>query len=268
MLSAMLTVAKGLDFNYVSHGVGPTLVLLHAFPLNLRMWDEQIKGLADSCHVLAIDLRGFGASQTSDGEYTLADLADDVHALLQHLGHERVVLGGCSMGGYISLAYARRYPEHLRGLVLIDTRASADTPEGRENRLRQASEVDARGTAALSRAFPPTAISPESAQARPELLERMRTWIADTDPRTVAGAQRAMAARPDSHDLLPKLDIPVLVVVGEQDTITPPAESEKMVAALPDAHLVRIPGAGHLTPLEKPELVNEAVREFMRRFVS
>jgi pimeloyl-ACP methyl ester carboxylesterase len=268
MLADMLTTAKGLEFNYVSHGVGPTLVLLHAFPLNLRMWNAQIAALADSCHVLALDLPGFGASQTTDGDFTLDDLADDVHALLQRLGHDRIVLGGCSMGGYIALAYARRYRRHLRGLVLVDTRATADSEEGRQKRLTQAAEVEMRGTKSLSKAFPPSALAPSTTKAHPEMIDLLRTWIAEADPMAVAGAQRAMAARPDSSDLLATLDIPTLVIVGEQDALTPPAEADKMAAALPQAQLVRISGAGHLSPLEQPEAVNQAIKTFMRRFAS
>lgn len=266
MLSDVLTTARGLEFSYKSHGHGPTLVLLHGFPLNKAMWEPQIQALADDCHMLAIDMRGFGASQLTDGVFTLDDLADDVHAVLQTLGHDQVVLGGLSMGGYVAFAYMRRYPTTVRGLILADTKPGVDTPEGLAKRQAIIAEVDARGTRALAREFPKSVVSPATAETQPQLMEQLRVWIEDTAPPTVAGAQRAMAGRADATPLLGEIRVPTLVIVGEQDPSTPPAEAEAMAQAIHGARLVRIPGAGHFSNLEQPDAFNAAVREFMHQF--
>jgi 3-oxoadipate enol-lactonase len=266
MEADMLTRARGLEFSYVAHGKGPTLVLLHAFPLSKAMWEPQIRALADDCHVVAIDLRGFGASQVTDGVFSLDDMADDVHAVITKLGHDQIVLGGLSMGGYIAFAYMRRHPATVRGLVLADTRPGVDTPEALEKRQAMIKDVLANGTRAVARSFPRAAVSTATAEGHPELLERMRVWIQDTAPTSIAGAQRALATRADSTATLSAIRVPTLVIVGEEDAITPPSEAEAMAAAIPGAQLVRIPGAGHLANLEQPEAFNAAVRTFMRQF--
>lgn len=268
METDMLTSVKGLEFNYVSHGVGPTLVLIHAFPLNLRMWEPQIKALSDDCHLVAMDLRGFGASQITDGDFTVEDLARDVQQLLYKLGHQRIVLAGLSMGGYVALEYARLFPDEVRGLILANTRAWPDTPEGREKRLAMIEEVGARGVRGVAGTFPQNAVSKTTAESQPELLDRLKTWILDTEPSTVVGAQRAMASRRDFTGMLADISVPTLVLAGEEDTITPPGEAERMAEMIHGARLVRIPGAGHLSNLENPDAFNVAVREFMRQFVS
>lgn len=266
MRSDMLTTVKGLEFNYVHHGVGPTLVLLHGYPLNWRMWEPQVTGLNDVCHVLAMDLRGFGASQSTDGDFSIADLADDVHALVHHLGHDRFVLGGCSMGGYVAMAYAARYPEDLRGLVLVATHLGADTPEKRAERLKTAENANAFTPAAVAKTMTPLMVSPETAKQRPELLATISAWMAGTPPLTIAGALRAMADRPDRTETLRSYTGPALVVAGDQDQAMPPDAADKLMAALPHATRVRVPGAGHLINLERPEVVNAALRTFMGQF--
>lgn len=268
MESDMRTSVHGLEFNYVSHGVGPTLVLLHAFPLNMRMWEPQIKVLADVCHVVAMDLRGFGSSQRTDGDFTLEDLARDVQALLFKLGHQRVVICGLSMGGYIALQYAKLFPDEVRGLVLADTRAGADTAEARDKRMAMVEEVSTRGVRGVAQTFPANVVSKRTAETQPAVMEQLKTWIADTDPSTIAGAQRAMAARSDSIEFLSEIRVPTLVIVGEEDGVTPPAESERMAQLIHGATLVTIPGAGHLSNLENPEAFNRAISSFMAQFVS
>lgn len=261
-----LAKANGLEFSYHSEGHGPTLVLLHAFPLNKAMWEGQVEALKDVCHVLTMDMRGFGRSQVTDGVFTLDDLADDLHHLLQRLGHTQIVLGGLSMGGYVALAYMRRHPAGVRGLILADTKATADGPEALAKREAMIEEVAARGTRGVARAFPRAVVSASTAETQSALLDRLKVWIEDTVPSTVIGAQRAMAARPDSSALLPTIKVPTLILVGEEDPTTPPADAEAMAAAIHDARLVRLPGAGHLANLEAPDAFNAAVRDFMAQY--
>ena len=266
MLTDTLTRVEGLELAYRAHGVGPTLLLLHAFPLNQRMWDPQLEALADHCHVVTLDLPGFGASQATDGSLTIDQLADLVAAFMRRLGHERFVLGGLSMGGYIALAFARRHPERLQGLVLADTRAGADAPETRERRFKQIADIEAHGLKALAAAFPHTVTTAATHVDRPELLATLSGWIAGANPAAVAGALRMMAERPDATPDLAGIRVPTLVLVGDADATTPPPEAEKLASGIPDATLVRLPQAAHLASLEAPEAFNRAVITFMGRW--
>ena len=216
-------------------------MLLHAFPLNQVMWEGQIEALSKVAHVISLDLPGFGASQTVDGDYSLDTLAEVVHDFLRKLGHERVVLGGLSMGGYIALAYARKYPQHLQGLVLADTKASPDTPEARENRLKQVAEIDAHGLRALSTSFPRKILTAQSALNKPAMLRELEGLIAGNSVSAVRGALLAMADRPDSFDVLPGVHVPALVLVGDADETTTYADAQAMVDALPPRSGVRGP---------------------------
>ncbi len=238
------------------------LVLLHSFPLSAAMWQAQLDGLPG--RVLTPDLRGFGAAAPSAEPPSLDLLADDVARLLDGEGIGRAVLGGLSMGGYVAMAFARRHPGRLAGLLLADTKASADTEAARANRERIAAAVLARQSVALlaEERMEKTQLGPA---APPELLARVRSLIAEATPGAVAWAQRAMAARGDSFAVLAGVTVPAAVVVGGEDALTPPADAEAMAAALPDAELTVIPGVGHLSSLEAPEAFNEAVRALLRR---
>lgn len=266
MLTETRTRVEGLELAYRAHGVGPTLLLLHAFPLNQRMWDPQVEGLADYCHVVTLDLPGFGGSQTTDGDFDMERMADLVAAFATRIGHEKFVVGGLSMGGYLALALARRHPERLRGLILADTRAGADSQEARDKRVAQISEIELRGLKGLAATFPHTVTTAATHVDRPDLLAQLTTWIAEANPAAITGALRMMAARADSTPVLETIRVPTLVLVGEADALTPPAEAEKLAAGIAGAELVRIPGAGHLSSLEAPQAFNQAVRAFMARY--
>ena len=193
MQTDVLTRVNGLELAYRAHGVGPTLILLHAFPLSQRCWDAQVEGLSDVAHVVTLDLPGFGASQTTDGTMDVDALADLVADFARALGHERFVLGGLSMGGYVAFALARRHSQRLLGLILADTRATADTPDVRAKRYEQIADVEQHGLGALAEAFPHRAVSAATALDRPELLATLGHWIAEANPAGVCGALRMMA---------------------------------------------------------------------------
>jgi 3-oxoadipate enol-lactonase len=266
LIETMHTTARRLDLAYRAKGQGPTLVLLHAFPLNQDMWSDQIEALAEASYVITLDLPGFGSSQTTDGDYSLDTMAEIVHEFLRHLGHERVVLGGMSMGGYIALAYARKYPAHLQGLILANTKAGPDSPEARAARLKQIAEIESSGLIPLATTFPGRVVTPASKLQRPELVKRLADSIVGNNAVAVAGALQAMADRPNSLDVLPGVHVPTLVIVGEADALTPPSESELMMEHLPNGTLVRIPAAGHLSNMEQPEAFNRAIASFMHQF--
>ncbi|WP_033288460.1 alpha/beta fold hydrolase [Amycolatopsis jejuensis] len=234
------------------------LVLLHAFPLDARMWDPVRAPLAERLRVITPDQRGLGRSPLPDttAEPDLADAARDVVALLDKLELDQVVLGGCAMGGYVAMAVLRAAPERVGGLVLIDTKATADTPEAAQTRLDVADRVDAEGTAWLADANLPILVADSAPEA---VVARVRELIDSQPPTGVAWAARAMRTRPDSVDLLRETAVPALVIVGERDATTPIEAANTMVDALPGATLVVLPDVGHMTPLEDPTGVVEAI---------
>jgi pimeloyl-ACP methyl ester carboxylesterase len=252
-------------------GSGTPLVLLHAFPLSSRMWQSQLDELpgtdGSSARVLAVDLRGFGGTELGTDEPSLDLLADDVALLLRRAGIGRAVVGGLSMGGYTAMALARRHPELLSGLLLADTKATPDTDRARANRERIAAAVLARDSVRLlvDEQVPSPLLGATTQRERPRLVERLRRMVEEASPQAVAWAQRAMAGRPGSLDTLAGIDVPALVVVGEEDTITPVADAEAMAAVLPDVVLTVIPGAGHLSALEAPDTFNWAVNSLLAR---
>lgn len=242
-------------------GDGRPLVLLHAFPLSSAMWLAQREGLADVARVITPDLRGFGAAPLGDDPPGLDESADDVAALLDRLGHERVVLGGLSMGGYVAMAFWRRHRNRVAALVLADTTAAADLPETVANRERIARLVlaDSRSSVLLDEQLPKL-IGATTAEQRPLVYRRVRALVEAAPAAAVAWASRAMAARPDSTPILATVDVPTLVVVGTEDVITPVSTARAMAALIPAARLVAVPAAGHLSAMEAPEEFNAAVR--------
>jgi pimeloyl-ACP methyl ester carboxylesterase len=254
-------------------GEGVPLLLLHAFPLSRRMWQPQLAGLAGACRLLAPDLPGFGSSPPwpAAADATVAvcrmeDMAAAAVARLDEAGVAATVVCGLSMGGYVALALYETFRERVRGLVLADTRAAADDEAGRGRRLESARAVESGGApalAALAGSLVPRLIAPRTRTARSDLVAWLHREIAAAPPAGVAAAQRGMAERPDRTHLLPRIAVPTLVVVGEEDEITPPAESVILRDRIPGARLVTVAGAGHLSSLEQPEAWNAALREFL-----
>lgn len=242
------------------------LVLLHAFPVDSRMWDGVRAPLAARGRLITPDQRGLGrtALPKTDREPSLDDAARDVLALLDRLALDRVVLGGCSMGGYLTMAVLRAAPERVDGVVLIDTKASADGDEARANRLATADRVEREGVGFLPDPTVPLVLGKTTRGQRPEVVEKLREIVAAQPPAGVAWAQRAMAARPDSVETLRALDVPALVIVGEEDELTRIDEAHAMVEAIPGATLEVIPAAGHLSPMEDPASVAEAILSWPR----
>ena len=239
---------------------GVPLVLLHAFPLSSAMWAALVPELADVARLVLVDLPGLGGSPLpATGDPSLDVSAEGVLAVLDRLDLPRAVLAGVSMGGYVAMALARRHPGRIAGLALIDTKAEADADEARANRLRMADAV--LGDAGIRALVPmlDTLLGSTTHARRPDLVAAVRGWLAQAPPEGVAWSQRAMAARPDSSQVLAGLSVPAAVVVGEQDVLTPPQAARAMVEVLPDAVLTVVPGAGHLSPLEAPREVARAL---------
>lgn len=254
----------GIELAWEEAGRGAPVVLLHAFPLNRKMWAPQVAELSARRRVITPDFRGHGESGVAEEDATMERLAEDVRGLLDHLKLERVALGGLSMGGYVALAFVRRWPERVAALVLADTRASADTEEGRKERYATAELAQREGSAAIADLMTPKLLGPATLERKPEVVAAVREMILEASPGGIARALRGMAARPASSDLLPQIKCPTLIVVGEQDGLTPAADSEAMAEAIPGSTLVKIPEAGHLSNLEQPEKFNSALSGFLK----
>jgi len=241
------------------------VVLLHAFPLNSGMWSEQIETLQGRWQVLAPDLTGFGDAGAPDdpSAYSVEAYADDVATFLRDNGFERAIIGGLSLGGYIAFSFLRRHHDMVAGLVLANTRAAADAPEVAERRVAQQRQVAEKGTAELIETSLDTLLSDDTRQHRPEVVERARKLMAQNPPAGFIGALDAMRRRPDAVDELAGIDVPVLVIVGAHDKTSPPEVAADMAARIPDATLVVLPGAGHLSNLETPEAFNRALISFL-----
>ncbi len=237
------------------------LVLLHPFPFDSRFWEPQVAALSVDRPVMTVDLPGFGESELPRGEPSLDRWADAVVLEIAAEFHDLpVALGGLSMGGYVALRIAARHPERVEALVLADTRAEADPPEGRAARDAAIERVLAQGTPALVEDLLPNLIAPGSPQ---EAWDEARRIAAGQSPEAVAAALAAMRDRPDSTDVLASLEVPVLVLVGEHDERTPRPMAEAMARAARHSWLVTVPGAGHLASLEAPEAFNAALRGFL-----
>lgn len=254
-----------LDSAPASPGL-PVMVLLHAFPLAASMWEPQLRAAPDGWRLLAPDLRGFGGSTEAEASNpSIADYAVDVVDLVRELGIPRVVVVGQSMGGYAAFALLRQAPDLLRGLVLADTKASADSTEGRANRRSMLALVDREGSSGVARDMPGVLLGPSSREHRPDLEASVRRIIKQQSPTALRGAIVRLMERPDSTSLLASIRVPTLVLVGDEDTIAPPDEARKMAEAIPTAELTVIAGAGHLSNLEQPEQFIAAVEAFLSR---
>lgn len=241
------------------------------------MWNAARGQLEDYARVIAVDQRGLGESaldgtavpgqSSSPAPAPNVDvIAEDVIALLDELGLPEVVLGGCSMGGYAAMAVLRRVPERVSGLLLVDTRADADTAEGAAARLAMADRAQADGIDGwLAENSVPKMLGHTTRSGRPELVERVREWIDSQPPQGIAWAQRAMARRPDSFDALAEWDGPALVAVGDEDEVTTVEMARDMVRALPRGELTTIPRAGHFSPIEQPDAFAHAVSSWLTR---
>ncbi len=244
---------------YESFGDGEPLVLVHAFPLDGRMWASTARSLADRCRVLVPDMRGFGASDLGGGDPSIADMADDVAALLDSLGIRRASVGGLSMGGYVSLAFAARHPARLERLILADTRAAADSDVARAGRADALALVAREGVPALVERQLAALLSPAASEA---VREHVR-GLGKQSPEGVSAGIRALRDRPDRRAELAAIGCPTLVMVGTEDKISPPAEMADLARAIPGARLVEIAGAGHLSNLERPSEFSAAIAHFI-----
>lgn len=254
---------EGRSVQYLSSGEGRrTLVFLHAFPMGAQMWTPQLGGF-DGWRVIVPALPGFDGSDRWP-DPSVETYARQVIGLLDALGVERPVVGGLSMGGYVTFAWLRQAPGRAAAIILADTRATADAPEARPSRERMIELAMSGGPSAVADDFLPKLFGPTTLGHRPTVVAAVRRMIEAQRAEVIADAVGVLMTRPDSRPQLATTGLPTLVVVGEEDSLTPPADAEAMHAALGDrSTLVRIPRAGHMANLEDPEAFNAAVERFL-----
>jgi pimeloyl-ACP methyl ester carboxylesterase len=250
----------GIEMGYRDEGDGVPLVLVHGFPLSGAMWQPQISALSARYRVIAPDLRGFGASTFGGGADSLDQYADDLLALLDHLDVRKVALAGLSMGGYIAFALLRRAADRVSALVLADTKAAADSDEARQKREQNARMVETSGLAPLAEQMLPGLLADRTPQGQQQAV---RGIIMANQPEGIAAALRAMAQRPDSTPQLSAINVPTLIMVGSEDTLTPPGEARKLHEAIKGSQFVELSGAAHLSNIEAPAAFNAAVDSFL-----
>jgi pimeloyl-ACP methyl ester carboxylesterase len=256
---------NGVELATVDEGKGTPVLLVHGFPLSHAMWHHQIETLKRDFRVIAPDLRGFGASSVTEGTVAMEQFADDLNALLDKLQvSEKIVLCGLSMGGYIAFEFWRKYRQRVRGLVLCDTKAEADTDEAAQARRTMADKVLKEGAAVVADAMIPKLFAKITAETRPGVVEGVRQTILNTSPQGIAAAQRGMAERRDSSALLSTVNVPTLVIVGKEDQITTVEQMRKIAAATRVSGPAEVPEAGHLSPLENPTAVNAELMAYLR----
>ena len=263
-----LVQLDSIQLGYSDNGAGQPVVMLHGFPLDHSMWAPQIAALSPHCRVIAPDLRGFGQSTLALGDpehgVEMQRYADDVNLLLDQIGvTEPVILCGFSMGGYILWQFLRRYPERVRAIVLCDTRAGADSADGKAGREQSAQEVMHSGVDSLVKGMLPKLLSKATLTQRPEVVGQVAGIMRASDPLAVAAALRGMARREDFTARLAAITQPALVLVGAEDAISSSAEMRGISEAIPHAQFVEIADAGHMTTLENPAAVSESLLRFI-----
>ena len=243
------------------------LVLMHAFPLGAGMWEGQQKALPAGWRLLAPDLRGFGGSSINDPDDhpSMDDYATDVLDVLRELDITSAVVGGCSMGAYAVFALLRHARDLPRAVVLSDTRVGADSPEARANRRSMLALLDREGPSGVARDMMPKLLGRTTLEERPDVEPVVRRLIKQHAAPALRGAIHRMMARPDASDVLRQVTVPALIVVGEEDVLTPPDEARKMAELMVESQLVVVPRTGHLPNLEQPRVFNDAIHAFLSR---
>jgi len=248
---------------YDDVGSGPGLLLIHGYPFNRSLWVDQLDSLSKTFRVITPDLRGFGESDISVGASTMNRMAQDVVRLMDTLEISSAIVGGLSMGGYVVLALYKQFASRVRGLVLADTRAQADTEEAKQVRTQQAEQILASGMAGITDAMLAKLLTPETVSKRPEVVKRIRDMMLKTKPAGAAAALMGMAAREDQTALLPRISVPTLILVGRDDPITPLQDSEKMHDTIAGSRLVVIENASHVSNIEQSAVFNAALSSFL-----
>jgi 3-oxoadipate enol-lactonase len=238
-----------------------TILLIHAFPVDASMWSAQVEALSDEHTVLAPSLPGFGGTPSVGDVMTMDAAADFLSGELDQSGVDRAVVCGLSMGGYVAFSLWRRHRDRVAGLVLANTRAEPDDDAAKERRRTVAEKARNEGSEAIAQSPPPLL----SEDASEDLWDRVKGWIRAQPGESIAAASLGLAEREDSRPILGEIEVPTAVVTSSGDTLIPPDVSSPMAEAIPEADLVILDGAGHLSNLEDPQGFNTALRAVLSR---
>lgn len=256
---------NGHATRYLEAGKGRPLVLLHAFPLSADMWRSQLDRVPDGWRFIAPDLYGFGSGTTEDGALSVDDYARDIVGLMNTLGIDTAVIGGLSMGGYVTFALFRQAPERFDGVILADTKAQADTPDGRAGRRAMSETLRTNGLSAVVDGLLPKLVGETTRRQRPQVLDDARRLMEANRPAAIDAALHALMTRPDSTADLGRITCPALVIVGQEDLVTPAADAELLAHSIPRAELAVLPRVGHLSNLEAPDDFSSVLTSFLSR---
>ncbi len=265
----MEAVINGNTCSFQSYGEPSkqTVVFIHGFPFSKEMWLPQVEALKEQYHVLTYDVRGHGKSEIGDGQYTIELFVDDLFGLLDYLKIEQCILVGLSMGGYIALRAVERAQKRFRALVLCDTRSEADANENKIKRAQQMQVIKGKGISSFAEGFLKAVFYEKTFQTNPAAIETIRNIIHTNLPAGICGTLIALAARTDSTPSLSQIKIPTLILVGEQDAVTPAYASITMKEQIKGAEIHRIPDAGHMSNLENSAEFNRHLLSFLTKVI-
>jgi 3-oxoadipate enol-lactonase len=258
-------ISGDADIFYEVLGSGPPVVLLHPFPANHNLWKPAAQALITRYRVIVPDLRGHGASGVGEGPATMEKHAADIARVLDHEEVRRTAFVGVSIGGYVLFEFWRKHRERVEALVLCNTKAQADTPEARAVRLQAATFVMERGTELFFGSMIPKLMGNTTRDTRPDLVEGALRMMRTMSPEDVAMVQRGMAERQDSVETLKTINVPTMLVTGDEDILTGVAEAELMRQNISGSEINVIAKAGHYSPWEQPEEVGKLLRQFLDR---
>jgi pimeloyl-ACP methyl ester carboxylesterase len=254
-----------MSLKFYESGSGRPVVLLHGFPLSHWMWRPQHHALSSVCRLITPDLPGFGDSPLLTTPPSVEAMADAVAEMLDEINlREKIILGGLSMGGYVCFAFMRKYADRVAGLILADTRAEPDDETAKGNRDKLIGFAATNPPAAVVEQMLPKLLGAKTLADQPEVVAEVKRIGSAQRPAAIIGALQALRNRPDSTPTLAQIRVPTLILVGTDDTLTPPAMSEKMAAGITGAKLVTIADAGHLANLEQPAAFSDAVRAWLQ----
>jgi len=254
---------NGARYAYVERGSGPPVLFVHGLTFDHHMWDDQLEALSPRYRCIAVDLLGHGASASGPADYTLEDEAENLHALMGELAASPAHVVGLSMGGMIAMRLALAHPEDVRSLALLDTSAEPEVPERRPQYEALAATAKAQGVDTILPAVLPIMFSQEFLQSQPAKVEAYKRRFRQLDLDGIEAATRAVTRRSDILDRISAIRVPTLVIVGEKDVATTPDKAQNIVQRIAGARLETVPGAGHMTPIEQPERINQLLLDFL-----
>lgn len=260
----MQITVNGLHVFTAGDKSNQAIIFVHGFPYDHTMWDKQVDYLMDEYFCVSYDIRGLGSSPVGDGQYTMESYVDDLLEIIAELKLNKPMLCGFSMGGYMAFRAIERSQDTFGSFILCDTKAEADSDEGKLIRANKIKQINEEGIEAFVDSFVPTCFAKDTIENRSELFQNVLNKCKTNNPIGVKGALIAMISRTDTRGYLSKINIPTLIIVGENDALTPPALMKSLNESIPNSKFEIIYGSGHMTPLEKPEAVNEAIRNFLK----